>query len=223
MELILYYITDHRQIGPEGQNSIEALLAHIKLAAQSGIDFIQVREKELSTRALEKLVREAVRIVREYSQQRHPTRLLVNSRMDVAIAAGADGVHLRADDLPASEARTILSKAGITRPVVSVSCHTIEEVAAAEAHGADFAVYGPVFGKGPQPGTGIEGLRAVCNRAHAASPKMPVLALGGITLENAGQCIEAGAAGIAAIRLFQQKNVREAALALRPEKTRKGM
>ncbi len=199
---------------------MKALLSQIKSAAHSGVHFIQVREKDLSASELEKLVREAGQIIREHGPQPGRARLLVNSRTDIAIAAGADGVHLRSDDVPASEARTMLMKAGVARPIVSVSCHAIEEVAAAEAHGADFAVYGPVFGKGTQAGVGVESLRAACNRSHSANPKMPVLALGGITLQNARQCIAAGAAGIAAIRLFQQKNVQEVVSALRQIATR---
>jgi len=131
-------------------------------------------------------------------------------------------VHLPANDLPASEVRAIFSGAtstapgivarGIFTPVIGVSAHSAAEVASAEAHGADFAVFAPVFEKvGKNGGTvnreGLEQMRRICHRADAAQPSMPVLALGGITLENAQQCVAAGAAGIAAIRLFQENNV----------------
>jgi thiamine-phosphate pyrophosphorylase len=178
---------------------------------------IQLREKDLSTRALEKLALKAMAALGSSS-----TRLLINSRTDIALACGAHGVHLPANDLPASEARAIFARAGVHGPgvhqpgvyqqIVGVSAHSAAEVASAEAHGADFAVFAPVFEKlkrGEKSGTanheGLEQLRRICHRADTAH--MPVLALGGITLENARQCIEAGAAGIAAIRLFQQNDV----------------
>ena len=137
------------------------------------------------------------------------TRLLINSRTDVALACGAHGVHLPAHDLAASEVRAIFVAGGQSRePVIGVSAHSAAEVASAEAHGADFAVFAPVFEKsGAANREGLEQLRRICHRTETAQPPMPVLALGGITLENAQQCVEAGAAGIAAIRLFQQNDV----------------
>ena len=104
--------------------------------------------------------------------------------------------------------------------MIGASTHLAAEVASAEAHGADFAVFAPVFEKG---GTGskdgVEQLRRVCHRAEAAQPPMPVLALGGITLENAQLCVAAGAAGIAAIRLFQQNDVDSLVKKLRAQQT----
>ncbi|HZR28264.1 MAG TPA: thiamine phosphate synthase, partial [Terriglobales bacterium] len=147
------------------------------------------------------------------------TRLLVNSRPDVAIAAGAHGVHLPANDISASEARVIFAKAGVVHPVIGVSCHTAAEVALAESHGADFAVFGPVFEKEKDGmkmhAAGLAGLRDACNRPPAAAARMPVLALGGVTLENAAACLACGAAGVAAIRLFQMENPEEVIKALR--------
>jgi thiamine-phosphate pyrophosphorylase len=169
---------------------------------------------------------------------------MINSRTDVALASGAHGVHLPGNDLAASEVRAIftrttLARAGtgspvvhipiihapsINQPIIGVSAHSLAEVASAEAHGADFAVFAPVFEKrghwpGEKMGTanrdGLSQLRQICHRAEAAQPPMPVLALGGITLENAQQCIEAGAAGIAAIRLFQQNSVHTVVKTLR--------
>jgi len=183
------------------------LLEKIAECAAAGVDMIQLREKDLSTRALEKLALKAMAALGN-----SPTRLLINSRTDVALACGAHGVHLPANDLAASEVRAIFARAGMSGTVVGVSAHSAAEVASAEAHGADFAVFAPVFEKlkrGEKSGTvnheGLEQLRRICHRADAAH--MPVLALGGITLENARQCIEAGAAGVAAIRLFQQNDV----------------
>ena len=142
--------------------------------------------------------------------------MLINSRVDVAVASGADGVHLRSgDDLSASEARNIFHKAGMTSPVIAVSCHLLEDVYSAEAHGANFAVFGPVFEKMLDipnrrlPGLGLDQLQKCCERAAAASSRMPLLALGGINLESASACLENGAAGVAAIRLFQPEKLEE--------------
>jgi thiamine-phosphate pyrophosphorylase len=205
--VLLYYITERAQFPGDETARRHKLLDNIADAARWGVDYIQLREKDLSTRELEELARAAVKAVRKNSST---TRLLINSRIDVAIAANADGVNLRSGstDLPASEARVIFHKAEIATPVIASSCHTLEQVAEAEAHGADFAVFGPVFEK---VGThiaplGIEALRKVCARENAASSRMPVLALGGINLPNASACVNAGAAGIAAIRLFQSQS-----------------
>jgi len=204
--VLLYYITDRRQFpGPEPRRR-ELLLARISEAARAGVDYIQLREKDLPGRELEALAREAVRIVRCANQQ---TRLLINSRSDVAIASGADGVHLPSSDIPASAGRAVwsavlarTSKLETGSLVIAVSCHTAEEVRRAEAEGADLAVFGPVFEKAGTPlHAGVDALHCAC-QGH-----MPVLAIGGITLENAHACIEAGAAGVAAIRLFQQSNM----------------
>jgi len=203
MAPLLYYITDRSQFPGNAKEQENQLLAKIAECAAAGVDYIQLREKDLGTRALEELAGKAMAVL-----SGAPTGLLINSRTDVALACGAKGVHLPANDLPASEARAIFDRAGAARAVIGVSTHSLVEVASAESHGADFAVFGPVFGKGgatiPE---GIEALRQVCHRAHAASPPMPVFALGGITGENAQQCIEAGAAGIAGIRLFQENAV----------------
>jgi len=215
--LLLYYITDRKQFpGPEPRRR-ELLLARIAQAARAGVDYIQLREKDLPARELESLAREAVRAVRLARNAERETRLLINSRSDVALATGADGVHLPSDDIPASDARAVWSSA-LARDVkretrnviIAVSCHTAQEVRLAEAQGADFAVFGPVFEKVGTPlSTGLDALRAAC-LGH-----MPVLAIGGVTLENAHACIAADAAGIAAIRLFQQNGIMEVVKELR--------
>lgn len=211
--MVLYYITDRRQFSGTESERRARLLAKIAEASRAGVDLIQLREKDLRPRELEALAGEAVRRVRE-SAAANSTRLLINSRLDVAMAAGADGVHLPANDIAASEARVIFSKAGVHAPVIGVSCHSLAEVRLAESHGADFAVFGPVFEKSGAPGQGLAALRAVCGQVpapgiEAAVPagNMPVLALGGVRLENAGACLKAGAAGVAAIRLFQQNDI----------------
>jgi thiamine-phosphate pyrophosphorylase len=217
--VLLYYITDRRQFPGPPTEQRHALLAKIAEAARAGVDYIQLREKDLSARELEQLAREAVALLLRPTTkgQRPTTRFLINSRADVALAVGADGVHLPSGDLRASEVRALwgsatrTSQLAIRNFAIGVSCHTAEEIAAAESQGADLAVFGPVFEKigAEEPGksgAGLAALRAACTRgAHTTA--MPVLALGGVTLANAKDCIRAGAAGVAGIRLFQQNDV----------------
>jgi thiamine-phosphate pyrophosphorylase len=198
----LYYITDRRQLPGDAREQERRLLEKIAECAAAGVDLVQLREKDLGAHALEKLALKAMAALAG-SQ----TRLLINARTDVALACGAHGVHLPANDLAASEVRAIFARGGVSEPVIGVSTHSAAEVASGEAHGADFAVFAPIFEKGgTASGEGLEQLRRICHRTEAAQPPMPVLALGGITLENARLCVEAGAAGIAGIRLFQQND-----------------
>ncbi|MGH9545593.1 MAG: thiamine phosphate synthase, partial [Terriglobales bacterium] len=180
-----------------------------------GVDYIQLREKDLSPHELEALARYAVRRLRT-GNPGLKTAILINSRTDVALACGADGVHLRSDDISPMEVRGIYGQcaAGAARVTVGISCHTRAEVARAAREGADFAVFGPVFEKvrmekaHARP-AGLAALREACQE------KIPVLALGGITIKNAESCIQAGAAGIAGIRLFQENEMRSVVAALR--------
>jgi thiamine-phosphate pyrophosphorylase len=210
--LLLFYITDRRQFSGDENARQRALLAKIAEATRCGVDVIQLREKDLSTRELEVLTRAALRVIGENSAQ-PVTHLIINSRSDVAIACGADGVHLRSDDLSPSDVRKIWTHGGHpARPLISVSCHSEADVARAADEGADFAVFAPVFEKKDTPqnrAAGVDGLRQACGQ------KIPVLALGGVTLNNARACIDAGAAGIAAIRLFQQNDIAEVVRTLR--------
>jgi thiamine-phosphate pyrophosphorylase len=206
---LLCYITDRRQFPGNDSAQRQRLIEKIAEAARAGIDYVQLREKDLSARELEDLARSAVRILRsEIPGNTDPparTRLLINSRTDVALTSGADGVHLRADDIFPSEVHRVWMRADAnrTRPIVAISCHSLTDVEKAESQGADFALFGPVFEKpGAQP-AGLEDLRQACRR------QIPVLALGGVNLANAAACLEAGAAGIAAIRLFQENNIAE--------------
>jgi thiamine-phosphate pyrophosphorylase len=203
-KLLLYYVTDRNQF-PGGAREREIrLLEKIAEAAAAGVDFIQLREKDLGGRALEALAHRAIAAIPPDSE----TKLLINARLDVALASGAHGVHLPAHDLAPSEVRMVWDRASRTTPVVAVSVHSLDEVALAEAHGADFAVYGPVFEKaGRANPQGLEQLRLACHRPERPAAAMPLLALGGVTLENARRCLDAGASGFAGIRLFQQNAV----------------
>ncbi len=207
--MLLYYITDRRQLPGGEDERRERLLEKTAEAARAGVDFVQLREKDLCARDLELLAREAVRRVREFSLR---TRLLINSRTDVALAAGADGVHLRSEDISTAEVRKIWHAAnGPGRPLISVSCHNAADVLGSEDGGADLVVFAPVFGKegSPQRPSGLDMLRTACRH------RVPVLALGGVTVENAHSCIEAGAAGVAGIRLFQKGDIEEIVTKLR--------
>jgi thiamine-phosphate pyrophosphorylase len=208
---LLYYITDRSQFGGDELARRCALLDKIAEAARAGVDYIQLREKDLSGREMETLAREIVAAVRENSSSTH---LLINSRVDVALAVGADGVHLRAGDVAPREVAGML-RASAQRTghfVVVASCHSNEDLTHAESEGVDFAVFAPVFGKSGAhqvSPTGLARLREACQS------KIPMLALGGVTLENAASCLDAGAAGVAAIRLFQENRIEDVVRALR--------
>ena len=207
---MLYYITDSTQFSGDAHTQRQLLLEKIAEATQGGVNFIQLREKMLSVRELEGLSCAAAKIVHGgFSSPRRAqprTKLLVNSRTDVAMACGADGVHLRSDDISASEVMDVWRSESIRNPIISVSCHSPKEVEQAAEDGADYALFGPVFEKRDAPmfqGAGIDRLRQACQF------KIPVFALGGITVENASSCIDAGAAGISGIRLFQENDIAE--------------
>jgi thiamine-phosphate pyrophosphorylase len=157
-------------------------------ASRDGVEMIQIRAKQLSARDLDALVRTVLRVARNAS-------VLVNTRTDVALACGAHGVHLPAGSMSPETIRRI-APAGF---LVGVSCHTLDELQAAEREGADFAVYGPVF---PSVTKSLSPIGIEAFREAVASVRLPVYALGGVTAEIAPQCIQAGAAGVAGISLF---------------------
>lgn len=213
---LLYYITDRRAFPGTESERRGHLLDKIAEAARAGVDYIQLREKDLPSRELENLACQAVSIIHQLRTEKPElqTRLLINSRTDIALAAGADGVHLRSSDISPKEVRAIWRRArsGATSPdpFVGISCHTLEDVKEAEHNGANFAIFAPVFEKPGAAPAGLHRLREACTAA------IPVLALGGVTLDNTHSCVEAGAAGIAAIRLFQENNTGELLAKLRP-------
>jgi thiamine-phosphate pyrophosphorylase len=223
---VFCYITDRRAFAGDESVRRKRLLEKIAEAARCGVDYIQLREKDISGRELEELARQAVSAVRENARVdeagKPSTLLLINSRNDVALISGADGVHLRSDDISPNDVRTIWSRAhNCSRtPVISVSwhssaqssAHSSTQVTQAEDDGADFALFAPVFEKKDAPAAPSAGLAAL---RDACRNKVPVLALGGVTLENARACLDAGAVGIAAIRLFQENEIAEVLLRLR--------
>jgi thiamine-phosphate pyrophosphorylase len=240
------FIPRSRSAGRDGWG--ESLVAQAAaLAARGDIDFLQLREKDLPPAALAALARNILETLRAHMPDRaspggpfiprasrgewggvaRRPRLLINSRADVALAVRADGVHLTSapGELTPAQIRALYASAGLPRPIVSLSCHTLAEVVAARitnpargsnhqpdpAAAPDLILFGPVFekriterssptsaGQLITEGSGLELLRQAC---AAASP-VPVLALGGITEENTSACLAAGAAGIAAIRMF---------------------
>ena len=175
--MIRCYVTDRRQ---------GDVIRSARRAIDDGVDFIQVREKELPARDLFNLVCE----IRNRAAGTK-TRILVNDRLDIALAAGTEGVHLPGDGLPADRVRPFVS-------ILSVATHSIEEALDAERALADFIIFGPIFETpGKQP-IGLSALRSVALAVH-----IPVLAIGGMTPQNQHLAVEAGAAGFAAIRIFQ--------------------
>jgi thiamine-phosphate pyrophosphorylase len=185
LKLLRYYITDRREQGWSTKDLLDCIARNVA----GGVDYIQIREKDLTARELVELSARAVEIAAGSA-----TRILVNDRADVVLAAGAHGVHLRSGSIPPDQIRRVLPVPFL----IGVSCHSLDEVR--EAQSADFLVFGPVFespGKGPPKGL------AALARVAAASP-VPVFALGGVNQDNARACMEAGASGIAAIRLFQR-------------------
>ena len=206
--MVRYAITDRIRLGGDESERQAKLLRLATNWAADGLDFVQLREKQLAAGALVDLARGMLAALRT----RLPApRLLINSRADVAVAAGADGVHLTSapGGLTPAQIRSLYAAAGLPEPVISVSCHSLDEVAGARHSGATLILFGPVFEKvafensvGSQQvaeGIGLNLLRVV----SAAAAPTPVLALGGVTEANADACLAAGAAGIAAIRLFQ--------------------
>jgi thiamine-phosphate pyrophosphorylase len=205
---ILCYVTDRRALSSGSwADSSTALGTVIEAAARAGVDWIQFREKDLTARALALLVRKSKHGIAKLSRST-PPRILVNDRMDVALTEGAGGVHLAENSLPVAEARGLLSasrtgSAPIADFLIGASTHSLAAATAAAEAGADYIIFGPIFQTPSKAEHGRpQGLAQLSN--VCAAVLIPVLAIGGITLENAAACRQAGAAGVAAIRLFQK-------------------
>lgn len=202
--MLLCYVTDrHLLRSPQssGVPSTDDSLVRIEGVVAVGVDWIQIREKDLPGRELLELTRQAIAVTRDANAH---TRVIVNDRLDVAIAAGAAGVHLGGASIPVAETVQWCRAGNAPQDfMVGASCHDIQEAIAAERSGGNYILFGPVYETpakmkfgAPQ---GVGKLAEVCR-----SVQIPVLAIGGIDEENAGTCLRAGVAGIAAIRLFQQ-------------------
>lgn len=206
---VLCYVTDRRSLpaapAPGVSPVEELLLDRIQTAAACGVDWIQLREKDLSGRAVISLARAALERIRAQNSR---TRLFINERIDVALASGAAGVQLGETAISVEEARRLRDDFRARRRVssdfrIGVSCHSLDAVRKAAGSGADYVYFGPVFASPSKakfgPPQGLERLAQICRAAN-----VPVIAIGGITPANAAQCLAAGAGGIAAIRLFQE-------------------
>jgi thiamine-phosphate pyrophosphorylase len=189
-------VTDRKSLA-EGDNGAD-VIGRIRATIAAGVDWVQIREKVLSGRELLGLVREAV-------AAGGSARVIVNDRLDMALAAGAAGVHLGRESLGARDVVRWCKSSGGNAPadfLVGVSCHSLADAREAESAGAAYIFFGPVFDTPSKRGMGepqgVARLEEICR-----SVAIRVLAIGGVNEQNAGDCIRAGAAGIAAIRLFQ--------------------
>jgi thiamine-phosphate pyrophosphorylase len=194
--MIRYAITD-------GDSTTAGLLERARRWAADGIDYVQLREKQRPAGELVELAKALMAIFAAYGLH---TKLLVNGRADVAVAAAADGVHLTAHpgELTPGQVRSVFAIAGRGEPLVSVSCHSATEAQRVRDTGADLILFSPVFekrigGEVVVAGLGLQALEQAC----IAAGDVPVLALGGMTAESAAACYEVGAVGIAGIRLFK--------------------
>jgi thiamine-phosphate pyrophosphorylase len=187
---VLYLITDRLTLPPPHEAS---QLALIEQAAMCGVPFIQIREKDLSARELALFAQSAIALARP-----HGARILINDRVDVALAIGADGVHLRTSSLAAASVRAIVPP----NFLIGASTHSLAEAQAAEAGGADLITCGPVYETASKRAYGAP-LGLVAFREIAAGLTIPIYPLGGINETNLLEPLRHGASGIAAISLFQ--------------------
>ena len=202
---LLCYVTDRRSLPlSTSSDAIPMLLKTIESVAEAGADWIQLREKDLCGSDWLGLARSALKAVREKAPS---TRIFVNDRADVALAAGAGGVHLSENGLSVPDARRLCERfeKDSSKPLdflIGVSCHSLGSALGAARDGADYIYFSPIFHTPSKafygPPQGVERLRQICQAVQ-----IPVIAIGGITLDNVASCYAAGAAGAAAIRLFQ--------------------
>jgi thiamine-phosphate pyrophosphorylase len=198
---LFYYITDRKRL--QGKS----LIACIRRAIDQGVDFIQIREKDLTDRALFDLTRAVLAFARGTG-----CRVLVNGRADIALAAGADGVHLPSTGLQITDIRKWIPDDFL----IGVSVHAMPEIRRACAQGADYLLFGHIFPTESKASHGAPlGLRRLRNACRAAS--IPVLGLGGIKPESIESVLKAGAVGVAGIGLFQDARcgIRDSAFAAR--------
>lgn len=202
---IVCYVTDRQGFGPHGTRA--ELRGAIHLAVAAGVDWIQVREKDLPARDLLALTSEALTAgpAPRRSGEGAP-RVLVNDRLDVAVAARAHGLHLGQGSVPVREVFAWRRRGFLPQDfVLGVSCHDEQEARAAENAGADYIFFGPIFDTPSKRRFGpAQGIARLSGASKAV--RIPVIAIGGVNQSNGGECIIAGAAGVAAIRMFQESN-----------------
>ena len=217
-QVTICLVTDRRQLSPGARtvrDEASALIHWLEEAITAGVDLIQIREPDLPARLLADVSRAVAAGAAGSS-----TRVVVNDRADVAIACGCDGVHLRGDGPPIGRVRDFVARSGFqdreTRNLLTGrSVHSVEE---AQVHAdADYLVFGAVYDSGSKPGRGLEALRAVASVARAETvgrgfSRAGVIAIGGITVPRAAECLAAGATGVAAIRIFLPPGRAEGAL-----------
>ncbi len=190
--MILHLVTDRRRLAPgvDAAGARACLLAQARHAIEAHIDHIHIRERDLEAADLAALVLAVVEMARGTD-----TKILVNDRVDVALACGAAGIHLRGDSIRAEAVRRIAPSGWL----IGQSVHDVDE--ARRARGADYLVAGTVWPTASKPEQrsllGVEGLARVCSAAA-----VPVLAIGGVTPARVDEVARAGAAGIAGIGLF---------------------
>ena len=202
---LVCYVTDRRSLPLAiSSDAIPMLLKSISAVASAGVDWIQLREKDLGGREWLDLARAAIQSIRQSASE---TRVIVNDRVDVALTAGAGGVHLSENGFSVPDTRRLVNRFGQDSGkaldfLIGVSCHSLGAALGAARDGADYIYFSPIFHTPSKafygPPQGVDRLRQICKAVS-----IPVIAIGGITLENAASCYAAGAAGVAAIRLFQ--------------------
>jgi len=186
---ILCFVTDRRRFGVSWE---DALVNRVRAAAVEGVHLIQIRERDLDGGSLTRLVAACVNAVRGT-----PARVLVNDRFDVAVAAGAQGVHLRGDSFPASRVRACAPPGFL----IGRSVHSVSDAAATADGGAvNYLIFGTVFESSSKPERGAAGLHELA--AVASATRIPVLAIGGMTFGRIADVMRAGAAGVAGISMF---------------------
>jgi len=201
---ILCYVTDRLSL--PGSSLRAAVPAKMRQAGAAGVDWIQIREKDLPGGEIASLTCSAVAAVQQTETTADSCKVLVNDRLDVALAEKAGGVHLGEKSVQVRDARKLVADACPLLQesfLIGASCHSLEAAVIAARGGADYIFFGPVFATPSKaafgPAQGLAQLAQVC-----WTVSIPVLAIGGINLENAGLCLASGAAGVAAIRLFQE-------------------